>query len=134
MGGSRTIVEGHIDIRGPLYKLLKNPSYHDGVWVLPFDDNDGHLARFSPDIQNDRRLIYLELFLLPCVKFVRKTRFEVKEEIQGLVLGLQKSDRNRAGEQDVFERVGFFTTRGVDKAKVSIKKFLEANIKEIRIV
>ncbi|KAK4107505.1 HET-domain-containing protein [Canariomyces notabilis] len=119
--GRVDITTGVLHLSGPLCKILR--SWFDlkmMCWRIEADDGRQSVsAMLRPDISMDEDNLSLDpdLFCLPCLAAIHEERGQPRdsalEEVQGLVLR-RVGGRSR-GADNVFLRVGFFTTGLLDR-------------------
>lgn len=128
-----------VDINGPLLSISA-PAYDGIAWHIEIGQTGYASARVfpdvvTPDICQMAGLACLSFFVLDREKNDIAIR-SPREDIQGLVLRLVARGRGNGTVQDVYERVGYFTTSYVARSHDSRKArqtLKNAEVKTLRL-
>jgi hypothetical protein len=120
------IKDAILEVKGPLCQVK---AQSDGsIWSIETDKSHRRAGRFFPDSHMWNEPTRPELWCLPCLKLNRGTRGGSKKEIQGLVLTRVKP------EEEVYKRVGYFTTSRMRGSGRVMRELKEAPVKIVRII
>lgn len=128
-----------VDINGPLLPISA-PAYDGIAWHIEIGQTGYASATVfpdvvTPDICQMAGLACLSFFVLDREKNDTAIR-SPREDIQGLVLRLVARGRGNGTVQDVYERVGYFTTSYVarsDDSRKARQTLKNAEVKTLRL-
>ncbi|PQE11538.1 heterokaryon incompatibility protein [Rutstroemia sp. NJR-2017a BVV2] len=140
-GKASAALAGILKLCGPLYPIPEIRGEKNNVWFIKLSKWRGNSARLFPDIdmaEDDLRSSAErgELFCLACLVLKREVENAIirrsEQEIQGLVV--RRLEVREGEEADVYERVGFFTTRRMESRSPHRKLLKNAPIETIDII